>query len=127
MEVQRQVEGGRDVDKPVEEAGQQSGDVGGGGEDAQGHDGVAGDFPLDEEEAWDREGAEDEEVEHDGGGPCVGDTAEVETEEEEEDGGYEEEGAEPVNGEKTLTEGGGGRVEVESQDDHGEDGAGDGD
>ena len=74
------------------------GDVGAAREEAQGHDGVGGEFPFVEEEEADGYDAEDEETDDDCGAPGVADAAVFEAEEEHDCSTDYEEGSEPVDG-----------------------------
>ena len=93
--------------------GEQGGDVGAAGKEAEGHDGVGSKFPFVEEEETDGYDAEDEEADNDCGAPGVADAAVFEAEEEHDGATNDEDGSEPVDGFQTGQERGLGCFNVE--------------
>lgn len=82
MEIERKEESTSDERGPMAEADEEGGDVGAILEEAEGHNGVDGEFPLVEKEEGDDDKAKDDEAEDGGRRPGVGDPAIFKAEEE---------------------------------------------
>lgn len=102
------------------EADDEGGDVGAPFEEAERHDGVLGDFPFVQDEEAPDDGAEDEEADYRCGGPGEGIAAELEAEQEHYGAAGNGEGAEPVDGFEAGDDGGGGRFDVEEEEEYDE-------
>ena len=118
MEVEGEEVGAGDEDETMDEADGEGGDVGAAGEEAEGHDGVFGEFPFVEEEENNCEEAEDYEAEDGGGGPRVGDATVLKAEEEHDGTAGDGDDAEPVNGLEAGENSGFGCFDVEEEEDY---------
>ena len=102
-------------DQALEEAGGVAGDGGAVIKDAQGHHGVGGDAPLDEDVDGVEQEADDHGGDDVGGPPGVHDAARGQADEEEGGGGGEDDEAEPVDGGELLDKGGGVLLEAQAE------------
>lgn len=105
LEVERQVVAGRDEDEAVARVEPEDGQVARRPEEADGHDGEAGQAQLDKEEDGDDGEAQDDQADDLGRGPAGRGPAQLEPEEEHEGPRDDGQRAEPVDGGQALLQG----------------------